>query len=411
MPEPDRQPVPSDGAERLPLRLTIVFGLVVIVAFGSWFYGFGVLVEPIGTDTGWAESALSTAYGLGLFGVGIGAVLAGRIIDRFGPRAVFAGCAVGVFVGTVVIVTAESPTVFTVAAVGTQCFVGAAGYYTAVHASIARLVPGDRTRAITVNTLWGAFASPVFLPLMAWLALTWGWRGALVVSGTLVALIFVLAAVMVSGHTAPVQHTESPGFFAGLAWAGRNRATRHLLAVGLCGGVVSSVLFLYQVPAMVSAGLALGVASALAGLRGLFQLLGRLPLPWLVRRIGARTVFRVSLAAVGLSSLLLLVSGNLALAITFAVVAGAAVGAYSTLESIYTAEIVPVHVIGMILGVYSMIRGIGSAIGPTGAGFLTDATGTRAAALAVIAVIAVVGALLVPAKPAEAEQPATTVAT
>lgn len=400
MPHPTPAGGSPAGIERLPLRLTITFGLMVIVAFGSWFYGFGVLIEPIGADTGWAESTLSTAYGAGLFAVGLGAVLAGRVIDRFGPRPVFASCAVGAFTGTLATVQAGSPALFTVAAVGTQCFIGVAGYYTAVHAAIARLVPADRTRAITVNTLWGAFASPVFLPLMAWLSLTWGWRGALVISGTAVALVFGLGAVLSPARTAAGDRHRGPGFFAGLAWAGRNRTTRRLLVVGMCGGVASSVLFLYQVPAMVSAGLGLATASALAGLRGLFQLLGRLPLPWLVRRVGARTVFRISLAGVGLSALLLLVSGNIALAITFAVLAGAAVGAHSTLESIYTAEIVPVQVIGMILGAYSMIRGIGQALGPTGAGLLNDATGTRAAALAVIAVVAVAGAILVPAKPA-----------
>ncbi|HLS14165.1 MAG TPA: MFS transporter, partial [Beutenbergiaceae bacterium] len=165
MPHPTPAGGSPAGIERLPLRLTITFGLMVIVAFGSWFYGFGVLIEPIGADTGWAESTLSTAYGAGLFAVGLGAVLAGRVIDRFGPRPVFASCAVGAFTGTLATVQAGSPALFTVAAVGTQCFIGVAGYYTAVHAAIARLVPTDRTRAITVNTLWGAFASPVFLPL------------------------------------------------------------------------------------------------------------------------------------------------------------------------------------------------------------------------------------------------------
>ncbi|WP_434080649.1 MFS transporter [Sanguibacter sp. Z1732] len=174
---------------------------------------------------------------------------------------------------------------------------------------------------------------------------------------------------------------------------------RRLLYVAVCSGVASSVLFLYQVPAMVSAGLVLGLASALAGLRGLFQLLGRLPLPWLVNRYGARQVFQVGLALVGVSSLLLLVSGNVVVAVAFAVVAGASVGASSTLESIYSAQVVQVRLIGLFLGLYSMIWGLGSAVGPVIAGFVTEATGTRLPVFVGIAIIGVLGALFIPRDP------------
>ncbi len=386
------------SAQRLPLATTVAFGMVVVCAFGSWFYGYGVLVEPIIADTGWAEAPLSTAYGLGLFGVGIGAVLAGRVIDSYGPRAVFIACAAGVGVGTAVATTATSPLVFVPAAIGTQCFVGAAGYYTAVHASISRLVPRDRARAITVNTLWGAFASPVFMPLMAWLALSVGWRAAMGVSGVLVLTSFLAAAWFVPQRAEP---TGAPpaSLREGLVHAVANPTTRRLLIAGLCGGVAGSVLFLYQVPAMVSAGLSLGLASTLAGLRGLFQLLGRLPLPWLIGKIGPRPIFRTGLALVGLSAVLLLFSGNIVLAAAFVVIAGIAVGAHATLESIYTAEVVNPSMIGMLLGAYSLVRGIGSALGPTGAGLLTEVTGDRVAALVTVALIAMLGALIIPKNP------------
>jgi hypothetical protein len=45
-----------------------------------------------------------------------------------------------------------------------------------------------------------------------------------------------------------------------------------------------------------------------------------------------------------------------------------------------------------------MARGVGSAIGPSTAGLLTDATGGRLAALAVAAAVAVIGALSIPHK-------------
>lgn len=393
----------SEPRGRLAAGLTVVYGLVVITAFGSWFYGFGVLIEPIASDTGWSEGWLSTAYGVGMFLVGIGSVLAGRTLDRFGPRPVFLLGAAGGGAGAAVTATATGPVVFAVAAVVTQAFVGAVGYYTLVHAAIARLAPEDRTRAITVNTLWGAFSSPLFLPLMAWLATDVGWRGAIAVgTGAAVATFLVAGVVSPTGVPGP-RADEGRTMLGDLAHTLRDPVMRRLLAAGLLGGITFSVLILYQVPAMVSAGLALGTASTLAGVRGLFQLAGRLPLPWLVRRLGSRTCFRLALALMGISALVLPFSGSIAVAAVFAVIAGLAVGAYSPMESVYAAELAPQTAVGMVLGAYAMVRGVGAAVGPATAGLLTDLTDSRVPALVAVAVAGLLAALVVPPRPAPAE--------
>lgn len=388
----------SEGP-RLPRALTVVYGLVVVTAFGSWFYGYGVLLDPITRDTGWSESWLATAYGVGLFAVGLGAVAAGRAVDRVGPRPVFALGAAGGTAGALATVAAPSPLVFVVAAVLTQCSIGAVGYYTIVHAAIAHLAPQDRTRAITVNTLWGAFASPVFLPLMAWMAETGGWRVAVGV-GTGLAVVALAAAAVLSprgpDRAGQAAHAAQRPLREDLRHVLTDPVLRRLMLVALLGGMAFSVLVLYQVPAMVTAGLALGAASTLAGLRGLFQLAGRLPLPWLVRRLGSRRFFQISLVLVGLSTLLLPLSGTLAVALAFAAVAGFAVGAYSTMESIYAAELVPTGSVGMVLGSYSLVRGVGSMVGPVAAGAVVAATGSRVPVLVAIAVLGLVAAAVVP---------------
>lgn len=388
----------TDEGPRLPRALTVVYGLVVVTAFGSWFYGYGVLIEPIAEDTGWSESWLASAYGVGLFVVGVGAVLAGRGLDRFGPRSVFLAGAFGGGAGLVVTATAAHPVVFAAAAVATQGCIGAVGYYSAVHAAIAQLAPEDRTRAITVNTLWGAFASPVFLPLMAGLATWGGWRNAVAIGSGLAVGAFLVAALVSPAGTplgASVP-TERRTMLGDLSAAVADPVMRRLLGVALVGGMAFSVLILYQVPAMVTAGLALGTASALAGLRGLFQLAGRIPLPWLVARVGHRRFFRVSFALVGLSAVLLPFSGTVAVAVAFAAVAGFAVGAFSTMESIYVADVVPVASVGIALGAYALMRGVGSALGPAAAGLLTDLADSRVPALVVIAGLGLLGAALIP---------------
>jgi MFS family permease len=380
---------------RLPTPATIALGLVTIVGFGVWFYGYGVLLEPIRQDTGWSEAVLSSTYGISLFGAGILATLAGRLLHQRGSRVVYGVGAVVVLLAYLGLASATDQLVFALGGIVAGSVTGALGYYAAVHTVIAQLVPADgRARAITTNTLWGAFASPIFLPLMAWLVLTVDWRTTLRLTGVAVALVFVLAAVVVPDRRGGDE--AHPSMRAALAAAGRDRVVRALLATTFASGLVTSVLILYQVPVMVTAGLTLGVASGLAGARGFLQLAGRIPMPWLIRHVGSRRTLRAAHVLTGASCLLLPLAGTVPAAVAFAVVAGVAIGALVPVESIFTADAVPGSSLGIVLGVSSLTRGVGAALGPVLGGALSTVTGTRTPALLLLALVAVVAAVLVP---------------
>ncbi|QOR72193.1 MFS transporter [Ruania alkalisoli] len=380
--------------DRLGTGLTWSLGLLVLCAFGTWYYGYGVLIEPIAQETGWSQTTLTSAYGVALLLVGIGSVLAGRAMDRAGPRPVFVVAILGTCAGTAGAATAQHPLVFIVAAVVAQACVGAVGYYAIAHAIISRVAPGSRTRAITRNTLFGAMASPIFLPVMAWAVTAWGWRASMAGAGALVALVMAWVAVL-TGRVAPTDGASGT-LLGSLAFAIRDRSLRRLLTLGVVGGAMMSVLLLFQVPAMVDAGLTLALASALAGARGAFQLVGRLPLPWVLDRVRHRTVVRVCLLLFGLPALLLPVAGWVPAAVAFVVLAGIGVGAYSTMESVYTVEFTDARSVGLILGAFALARGVGSAIGPTLAGWTVDITGTRTPVLVALAALAIVAIVLVP---------------
>src|SRR5690606_31134733 len=121
-------------------------------------------------------------------------------------------------------------------------------------------------------------------------------------------------------------------------------------ATTFAGGLSSSLLVLYQVPVMVAAGLTATTAAGFAGARGLLQLAGRLPMPWLVRRVGSRTTLRASHVLLAVSCLLLPLSGRVPVAVLFAVVAGVALGAMIPVESIFTTEAVSLEQLGLVLG-------------------------------------------------------------
>lgn len=377
---------------RPPLAPLLGLGLLSIVAFGSWFYGFGVLIEPVRDDTGWAESTLTTTYGLSLLATGIGGAVAGRVIDRRGGRALFGVAAVIAPVALVLASTATHPVVFAALAIVGGGTIGAAGYYSATTAVISRIAPDARTESITALTLFGAFASPVFLPTLGWAVLEIGWRPVFRWLAVAVAVAFVVAAAV-----SPVDHPDRrstagrEGMLAAIRRTGADPVVRRLYVTGLVAGTAVSVVLLYQVPAMTSAGLTLATASTLAGARGIVQLAGRLPLPPIVRRFGSRPSLRWTLVLIAVAALVLPASGTLPTAIVFTGVAGISVGALAALEGIYAAEVADDVLLGTTLGAYSLIRGVGAASGPIVAGALTDLTGTRTVALLLAGAVALVG--------------------
>ena len=50
-----------------------MLGWLTIVAYGSWYYGFGVLIDAIRRDEGWSIAALGTVFGATILINGVGA--------------------------------------------------------------------------------------------------------------------------------------------------------------------------------------------------------------------------------------------------------------------------------------------------------------------------------------------------
>jgi MFS family permease len=117
----------------------------------------------------------------------------------------------------------------------------------------------------------------------------------------------------------------------------------------------------------------------------LSQLIGRLPLGAVLKRVPARRALAIAQAAAAVAALLLLASGSLAVAIAFGLVAGAATGASSPLQGIHTAEIVPTAHLGLLLGVQQALYGIAGAAGPVVAGVMLSSTGSWVPAIVLTA--------------------------
>jgi MFS family permease len=377
-------------------RLTICgLGLVTIVAYGVAYYSYGVLIDPIRTSTGWSSPALGAVFSGVLVIGGAGALVGGRLVDRLGTRPAFV-LAGTVGAGAVAAASYQHdlPGFAVLYAIGCGV-ISALGFYNITQPAAIRAASKEPERAVVWLTVIGAFSSPIFLPVTAALVDGLGWRATIRVLAATAAVTFLAVTALrgserlhAQGHGGPVSVPDAlrdawkaPGF------------PRWVLASLITGAGVDIIL-VYQVPVMIAAGLPIGAAATIGGIRGFAQLGGRLPLSPLLRRVGARRTIVLTLIVAAVGTLLLLASGQVAPAVLYSLLAGASIGALYTLQGIYTNELVGSANLSMLMGVQTAVFAVGGATGPLIAGTLFGATGSyvpvvllTAAGLAVAAVV------------------------
>jgi MFS family permease len=377
---------------RIPHVTIAALGLVTIAAYGSAFYAFGVLLGPILDDTGWSEAVVAGSFSASTLIGAFGAAVAGRLVDAVGARVVMLA---GGLLGCAALALASvSPHLIGFAAgyaVGGG-LVSATGFYHVTQAAAARASTADPARGIMLLTLYGAFAGPIYLPVTGFLVEATDWHVTLAALAAASAVGFVIAALAVpKGERATPEGGRPP---TSVRTAMRDPRARALLASQLIGGIGLSTLMVYQVPLMVAAGLSLTTAASVAGVRGFAQFGGRAAIIPIVPRVGARVVLTASYLMMGGSALLLAVSGNLAVALIYVVIAGVGVGIWSPIAAVYAQEIFPPERVATLLGTQRMVGGLGGALGPLVAGVVAESTGSRAPTIVIILVGAVAGAVI-----------------
>ena len=370
-----------------------MLGLITIAVYGSWFYSFGVLLDPIIADTGWSEPTVAAVFSFSAVISAIGALIGGWFLDRWGSRRVFTVATVVGAGALVLAASAATPLTFGIAGAVGGGVLGALGFYHVTQTAAVRISPGSEDRAIAVLTIWGAFASVIYIPVTAWLVSTVDWRVTLRILGISTAL--ALAAGALTIDTRPREVSDEPPIFRNIGRAVRSGPVIRLMGSQALSGIAVGTILVYQVPAMTAAGLALGLASFWAGARGFAQLAGRLPLMPIVRRLGVANSLRVSYAAIAVGSVALAFSGNQVLAASYALFAGFGIGAVSPLIGMHSKNVFGQASMGTAMGMVSLVFLGANAIGPVAAAWLSASTGSRALPVLISGGIMAVAALVI----------------
>jgi MFS transporter, ACS family, aldohexuronate transporter len=164
----------------------------------------GILGPTLQRSLGWNEQQFGDVVSWFTIAYAIGFLAAGRIMDRFGTRRGFAGSVIVWSIAAMAHAAARTATGFSVArfALG----LGESGNFPASIKTVAEWFP-RRERALATGifnagTNVGAIITPIVVP---WIALTWGWRVAFVLTGAL-GFLWLVAWLMI--YRPPQEHPK-----------------------------------------------------------------------------------------------------------------------------------------------------------------------------------------------------------
>jgi MFS family permease len=162
--------------------------LAQLISWGSVFYTFSLLMEPVERELGLTRAQSSLAFSLASLAEGMLAYPVGRWIDRGHERIIMTGGSL--LIAALLVAHSFVGSAWTFYAVWIGLGAALSGtLYTPVFAVVTRRFPDDFRRAIITLTFLGGLASTVFIPVSAALIHSLGWRHALWVLAALHLLV------------------------------------------------------------------------------------------------------------------------------------------------------------------------------------------------------------------------------
>lgn len=368
----------------------VVLGVTQIIAWGSIYYAFALLVGPLARATGSEESVVVGAFSVSLLLAGLVSAPVGRWIDRFGGRNIMV--AGSVLAGALLLALAhvQSATQLYLVWAGLGLAM-AATLYDPAFAVLAQVFQDRQRKAITALTLFGGFASTVFWPLTQWLIDTQGWQGALLVLGGLNLLVCAPLHAMLPGSR-PSAHREGAPVPVdqGLAAVWRDPAFYWLCAAFTGNALVFSAMSVHLIPLLQGKGLSASQAAWVGAMIGPMQVLGRVLEYAFLSRVQASRVGLLAMWMLPVSLGLLAVAGpQLGALAVFALLYGMGNGVMTIVRGAVPAELYGREHYGAVNGAMATPVLIAKAAGPLAASLVL--AGAHPASL--IACLAGVGVL------------------
>ena len=279
----------------------------------------GVLMVPLQEEFGWSTGTISLAVSVNLLLFGLTAPFAAALMERFGIRRVVTA-ALGVIAAGSALTTYVTSSWQLVLCWGVLVGVGTGSMALVFGATVAnRWFLERRGLVLGILTAGSASGQLVFLPVLAALTESLGWRAAswaIAVSAlAVVPLVLLLlrerpsdVGLLPYGATDAPAVPHRPDVSPARAAVDALRTASHrpafwLLAGGfaICGATTNGLIGTHFIPAAHDHGLPITTAASLLALVGLFDIVGTIGSGWLTDRVDSRVLLGWYYALRGLS--------------------------------------------------------------------------------------------------------------
>jgi MFS family permease len=384
-------------------RIIFTLAITETISYGIIYYAFSVMLAPMEAETGWTRAELTGGFSLALLVMGGMAFPIGAWVDRHGARALMT---VGSLAASIlVMVWSQVTTLPAFYAVWVGLGVcGAMVFYEPAFAVAATWFVRQRSRALAAITFAAGLASTIFVPLSDLLMRTYGWRGATLLLGLILAATTILPHALVlrrrpsdlglfpdgDDHDMRPSHADQPRPDATLRAAVSSRAF-WLMTMGFAvAGFSASAIRVHFIPFLTDSGIDSSTAAAASGAIGLMQVLGRLAFAPLDARLPGR-VLTAGIFGMQAAAMMLLLTGITPLVIiTFVVLFGAAYGAQTLSRPSMVAETFGIAHYGRISSVMAIFLTIAGTAAPLAAALSFEQTGGYQTLLIAIIVLAMI---------------------
>ncbi|WP_053722960.1 MFS transporter [Saccharothrix sp. NRRL B-16348] len=302
----------------------VVAGVAFIALVGAAAFRAtpGALIGPLQREFGWSTTTIGFAVSVNLMLFGLTAPFAAALMERLGVRKVVASALTLVAVGsglTVFMTAAWQLVLFWGVLVG----LGTGSMALAFVATITgRWFVKHRGLVTGILAAGGATGQLVFLPVVAALAESSGWRSASIVVSVAALAVVPLVLLFIRDHPADlgippyggdevVPVPPSTGGAARRAIGALTSAARTgpfwFLAAGfaICGATTNGLVGTHFIPAAHDHGMPTTTAAGLLALVGIFDIVGTVLSGWLTDRVDPRILLAVYYVLRGASLLVL----------------------------------------------------------------------------------------------------------
>lgn len=371
-------------------RFIAGLGIGQIASWGTLYYSFPVIAERMGHDLGLSKPEVYAAATIGLLVASVAAYPIGAAIDRGHGRAVMAlGSGLA---GLLLLVWSQIASLWALypllAGIG---LAQAMTLYEPAFAVVARRYGSEARRGITALTLWGGFASTVFVPLIQGLLNAVDWRSTLAVLGVInlgLCVPLYLAVINAKADAqpskpAPVGRTDSPltGQRA-VRWAVHQPTFWGLMLAFTVYYASFSGLSFHLYALLLERGFDTATVVAVLVLVGPSQVAGRIAIWGIAERASVRTIGSAVVLVFPIALLLLLLLPSTVVSlVVFAVLYGAANGIMTIVRGIAVPEMLTREAYGTINSMLAIPGTIAKAIAPLGVALVWAAAGSYDAVL------------------------------